>query len=108
MILNKKTDEIINIKIKLADSFFKRLLGLMFEKNIDYGLLFITKYGSTIHTSFMKFTIDVYFLDDNKKIFDIITLEPWKSYKPTKKAKYILETKKNKLKLKKGDILEFI
>ena len=108
MILNKRTNEIIKIKIKIADNFFKRLLGLMFKKDIDYGLLIITKYGSTIHTSFVKFPIDIYFLDNNKQIFDIITLTPWKSYRPPKKAKYILETKKDQIKLKKGDILEFI
>ena len=56
----------------------------------------------------MKFEIDVYFIDENKIIFDKVTLAPWKIYKPKKRAKYILETKKNKLKLKIGDCLNFI
>ena len=43
---------------------------LMFKKDIDYGLLFILKYGSSIHTCFMRFTIDIYFLDENKIVFD--------------------------------------
>ena len=71
-----------------------------------YGLLFILKYGSSIHTCFMNFTIDVYFLDENKIIFEKVTLKPWKFYKPSKKAKYILETKKNYINLKKGEKLE--
>ena len=58
------------IEIKYADNYIKRLLGLMFKKDIDYGLLFILKYGSSIHTCFMNFTIDVYFLDENKIIFE--------------------------------------
>ena len=82
------------IKIKYADNYLKRLFGLMFKKDIDYGLLFILKYGSSIHTCFMNFTIDVYFLDENKTVFEKVTLKPWKFYKPSKKAKYILETKK--------------
>ena len=94
------------IKIKYADNYLKRLLGLMFKKDIDYGLLFILKYGSSIHTCFMNFTIDVYFLDENKIIFEKVTLKPWKFYKPSKKAKYILETKKNHINLKKGEKLE--
>jgi len=94
------------IKIKYADNYLKRLFGLMFKKDIDYGLLFILKYGSSIHTCFMNFTIDVYFLDENKTVFEKVTLKPWKFYKPSKKAKYILETKKNYIELKKGEKLE--
>lgn len=93
------------IKIKYADTFSKRLIGLMFKSDIDYGLLFILKYGSSIHTCFMRFNIDVYFLDDDKVIFDKTTLKPWKFYKPSKKAKYLLETKENELNLKKGERL---
>ncbi|MBQ9026602.1 MAG: DUF192 domain-containing protein [Methanobrevibacter sp.] len=95
------------IKIRYADSYFKRLLGLMFKKDIDYGLLFILKYGSSIHTCFMRFTIDAYFLDENKVIIDKTTLKPWKFYRPSKKARYILETKENFLNLKKGEKIEF-
>lgn len=95
------------IKIKYADNYFKRLIGLMFKKDIDYGLLFILKYGSGVHTCFMRFTIDVYFLDESKMIFDKVTLKPWKYYKPIKKAKYILETKKDYVDLKKGEKIDF-
>ena len=95
------------IKIKYADTFFKRLTGLMFKKNIDYGLLFILKYGSSIHTCFMRFAIDIYFLDENKIVFDKVTLKPWKYYKTSKKAKYIFEVKENSIKLNIGDKLDF-
>ncbi len=91
------------IKIRYANTFFKRLMGLMFKKDIDYGLLFELKYGSSIHTGFMRFTIDAYFLDENKKVYDKKTLKPWRFYKPIKKGKYILETKKNMINLKIGD-----
>ena len=42
-IYNKTTKENININLKYADTYFKRLKGLMFKKNIDYGLVFIIK-----------------------------------------------------------------
>ena len=41
-------------------------------------------------------------------IFEKTILKPWKFYKPKKQAKFILETKKDLLKLKIGDKLEFI
>ena len=56
----------------------------------------------------MRFDIDVYFLDKNNKVIEKTTLKPWKFYRPSKKAEYILETKKDKLKIKIGDCLEFI
>lgn len=96
------------IKIKYADTYLKRLIGLMFKKDIDYGLLFILRYGSGIHTCFMRFNIDVYFIDENKIIFEKITLKPWKYYNPSKKAKYVLETKENYINLKKGEKIDFI
>jgi hypothetical protein len=96
------------IKIKYADNYLKRLIGLMFKKDIDYGLLLILRYGSGIHTCFMRFNIDVYFIDENKIIFEKITLKPWKYYNPSKKAKYVLETKENYIDLKKGEKIDFI
>lgn len=108
MILNKTTDELINIKITYADNFFKRFKGLMGRKDIDFAILFYNLKDSSIHTHFMRFDIDAYFLDKNKIVFEKATLKPWKFYKPTKQATYILETKKDSLKLKIGDKLEFI
>lgn len=108
MILNKTTDELINIKIIYANNFFKRFKGLMLKRNIDFGLLFTNLTSSNIHTHFILSEIDAYFLDENKVIFEKVSLKPWKFYKPKKQAIYILETKKDCLKLKIGDKLEFI
>ena len=63
MIVNKTTGELVNIKIVTASTFFKRFKGLMFEKDIDFALLFCNLKDSGIHTHFMRFEIDVYFLD---------------------------------------------
>lgn len=108
MILNKTTNELVNIKIINANSFFKRFKGLMLKKDIDFAILFYDLKDSRIHTHFMRFDIDVYFLDKNKVVFEKATLNPWKSYKPKKQATYILETKKNELKIRIGDCLDFI
>lgn len=108
MILNKTTNEHIKVKIIYANNFFKRFKGLMLKKDIDFVMLFTNLTDSSIHTFFMKFEIDVYFLDNNKNVFEKASIKPWKFYKPKNKAKYILETKKDLLKIKIGDELEFI
>ena len=108
MILENSANKKSNIKIKYANTFFKRFKGLMGKKDIDFGLLFSNLNDSSVHTMFMRFDIDVYFIDEKKIIFEKTTLNPWKFYRPKKRAHYILETKKDELKLKKGDKLEFI
>ena len=97
-----------NIKIILANTFYKRFKGLMLKKYFKDGLLFTNLTDSSIHTLFMRFEIDIYFLDENRTIFEKTSLKPWKFYKPKKQAKFILETKKDKLKLEIGDNLDFI
>ncbi len=96
------------MEIILADTFFKRFKGLMGKKEFENGLLFTNLTDSSIHTMFMRFAIDIYFIDENKTIYDKVTLRPWRFYKPKKQAKYILETRKNRLKLKIGDKLDCI
>ena len=59
-----------NKKIKLIDAntFFKRLFGLMFKKNINYCLRLKT---NSIHTFFMKENIDIVMTDKNNNILYI-------------------------------------
>lgn len=96
------------MKIIYADTFFKRLIGLMGKKDFNHALLFANLRDSSIHTMFMRFEIDVYFIDENKRVFDKTSLKPWRFYKSKKQAKYVLETKKGLLKIKIGDCLDFI
>ena len=56
------------ISIIKADSFMKRLFGLMFKKEIDYGMYFPK--CNAIHTFFMKSNIHVIAVDENDKIID--------------------------------------
>ena len=57
---NKKIDIIV------ADTFIKRLKGLMGKKNINYGMLF--KKCNSIHTFNMKENIDIIGLNENNEV----------------------------------------
>ncbi len=91
------------MKIIYADTFFKRLIGLMGKKDFDNVVVFTNLRDSGIHTMFMRFEIDVYFVDENRIVFDKVSLRPWKFYRPEKQAKYILETRKGLLNLEMDD-----
>jgi uncharacterized protein len=79
---------------KIAKSFFDRTLGLMFKKNIDFNSGLLIKDCNWIHTFFMRFPIDVIYIDKNNKIIDIQkNLKPWTFAKPRFKSKHVLELK---------------
>ena len=97
----------------VAKSIFSKALGLMFKKDfsgalvIDLGLE--TKRGAAIHTFFMRFAIDIFFVDYKHKIIDIaINIKPWKPcVVPKKPCRYIVEARAGKLKAKVGQKLEW-
>ena len=57
------------INIVVAKTFYTRLLGLMGQKNIDYGMLFPK--CNAIHTYFMKEEIDVIGLNKENQVIYI-------------------------------------
>ena len=88
--------------IKVANSFFTRLIGLMFKKSSNHPLLFEIpqnmngKHRSSIHSCFMRFELKLVFIDKNNIVYEAADLKPWRYYVPKKGAKYIIEFDKNK------------
>lgn len=78
-------------RAEVADSFGTRFLGLMGRKELppDGGLL-LKRCGS-IHTCFMRFTIDVIYLSADLTVITQETIQPWKLGKAVKGAKHVLE-----------------
>lgn len=86
----ENTDNIIHIEI--ADTFFKRFLGLMGRRKLSPsdGLL-ITPCNS-VHMMFMRFSIDVIYLDKDMKVLKIAkNLIPWIGLSAYLKAKSAVE-----------------
>ncbi len=99
MLYNETKRARIIEKTKIADSFFKRFRGLMFEKkeNFNYGLIFHLgtegRINASIHMLFVFFPIDAVFLDSKRKVVDIArNLKPFTlNCMPKKAARYIVE-----------------
>ena len=82
------------IELKNCKTFFSRLFGFMFKKEIKYALLFNN--CNSIHTFFMKENIDVLLLSkDNKILYIYKSLKPWKIILPKKQVSNILELPSN-------------
>jgi len=84
-------------KIIYADTFLKRVFGLMFKKDFEGIMLFSFPKPSTvlIHSFFMRFTIDVMCFDDDENLINSFTLKPWR-VKIVRGVKYIAERKSKK------------
>lgn len=80
------------VKVEWVDTFVKRLQGLMFRSAHppDQGLLLSP--CSSIHTCFMRFPIDVVYLDNDFTVLAKETVVPWRIGKHVKGAKMVLET----------------
>lgn len=78
-IINKSKDKVISQTAFIARSFFSRLLGLMFRKSIAEDEALVFYHAPSIHTFFMRFPIDIVFLDKNMRVMKIYpALKPWK------------------------------
>ncbi|MFC6038761.1 DUF192 domain-containing protein [Paenisporosarcina macmurdoensis] len=80
------------MRIKHATTFWSRFRGLLFYKSpiVDEGLL-ITSCNS-IHMFFMRFPIDVVFLNQNNIVVKVVlNLKPWRIVSPVHSAYSTLE-----------------
>ena len=79
--------------MKIADSRWKRFLGLMFRSEPQEMLFVFDKPEKhSFHTWFMRFPIDMMFLDENKRPVEIReNVRPWHFVKSKSKSTYVLE-----------------
>jgi uncharacterized protein len=96
--LDKKTW--LATKIRKADSFVTRLIGLLKRKNLRPEEALWLVPGKAVHTVGMKFPIDVIFIDKHKKV---VALVP--SMAPNRATRFYLGAH-SVLELPKGTILK--
>jgi len=78
-------------KIFVADSFIKRFLGFMFREKPHHEAILI-KPCNSIHTFFMRFSIDVLFINENMEVVKKLEdLKPGRIIMPQKKSKMVIE-----------------
>jgi len=66
------------LEIEVAESFFKRFCGLMFRRRLKKGFGLLLAPCNSVHMMFMRFSIDVVYLDENFCIKKIVRdLTPW-------------------------------
>jgi uncharacterized membrane protein (UPF0127 family) len=109
MLYNISKNKVVVENIIMADSFAKRLKGLMGKKALGKSEALMLMSCKSIHTCFMRFPIDVVFLDMNYKVIQMReNLQPWRMLGGKKKAYFVLELTEGTIAYKGisvGDIL---
>jgi hypothetical protein len=95
MALVKIDGTMVSESIEHADTFLKKLTGIMLRKNMGGALIFDMGYNAYdgIHMLFVLIPIDVLFLDSDRKIVDLRSnLRPWTgSAFPRSRFRYVIE-----------------
>lgn len=114
-LVNKTTGDVILTEVRWCSSFFCKLRGLMFRRQLKpgEGLLLVEEFQSrtatAIHMLFMAFAIATIWLDGSFKVVDKVLAKPWRPiYAPKKAARYTLETSPDVLeRVSVGDELSY-
>ena len=104
-------DKIISNNILIADTLLTRLIGLMFKKQLVGSDGLLLDPCNSIHTFFMRYSLDIVFLSSENKIVKIVRgIKPWRMTWIYFRAKKTLELPAGKLPydLKEGDLLEVV
>ena len=111
-LFNRTNNQVLAKSITKASSFLQRLKGLMGKEDAPSGTAFWIPSCPSIHTFFMKFSLDVIFTDKTFRVVSVhhsippgkILYGGWKSY-------HVFEIKTPGLKkdlIKKGDQLNVV
>lgn len=108
-LIQKETNTVIAEKVAIAESFWQRLKGLLGRRGLDANETLWIQRCDSIHTFFMKFPIDVVFVDKKLKVCGVSTnVKPWRIATKYWQADSVFEfaSPNPKVKnLRKGDLL---
>ena len=102
----------LDLNIAVANKFTTRLGGLMFKKQMAQQEGLMIPGCNWVHTLFMRFSIDIIYLDADYNIYSIdYSVSPWRFCLPRFRAKHVLELcagSAASMALKEGDNLKCI
>jgi uncharacterized protein len=102
-------DHVVCDPCVVAESFAARLRGLLGHRSLPGGEGMLIRRESSVHTFFMRFSIDVVFLDTDERVLRIdANVAPWR-LKACRGASSVLELAAGKARgLSLGDRIELL
>jgi len=77
--INAESKQVVVDTLSIADSFASRFVGLQFRRELPVGHGLLLMPCRSIHTCWMRFAIDVIFLDAGGTVLDVRSaVRPWR------------------------------
>jgi uncharacterized membrane protein (UPF0127 family) len=78
-LINQTKGVILAAKVNFADNTFRRMKGLLGRVNLAPAEALVLTKTNSIHSFFMRFVIDVLFLDKKGEVIGLIqSFKPWR------------------------------
>ena len=91
-LINPETSEVLVPELRLAATFWTRLRGLQFRKELPNGEGLLIVPCRSVHTHWMRFAIDVVMIDANGQIIEVrSSLRPWQTLSGPRSTRAVLE-----------------
>jgi len=79
MLINERTNAVVARDVQIADTRATRNRGLLGRDHLDSGSALLISPCLAVHTAFMRFAIDVVFVDRNGCVVRMVRdLGPWR------------------------------
>jgi uncharacterized protein len=108
-ILNQTRNVVLADRADLADSFVSRMVGLLNRTRLNQGEALIITRCQQIHMFFMRFPIDVIFVDASDRVVGLIqSIQPWQLSAIFWKANRSIELPAGTIATSKTSVNDFI
>lgn len=92
VLFNQTRQAVLAGRVKTAEGFWVRLAGLLGRPSLPAGEALVLKRCRAVHTCFMRFNIDVAFLDEKGRVLKIlVNLRPCRFPRPVPGASQVVE-----------------
>ncbi len=95
-LVDKTNGKVVAQEVEVADKFWPKFRGLMLRRKFKSGEAILFKFKKpgrySIHMFFVRFPIDLVYLDISLKFVEIHKgIKPWRFYRPKSASSYLVE-----------------
>ncbi|TWT73332.1 DUF192 domain-containing protein [Allorhodopirellula solitaria] len=107
-LFNTETGDLLLDDLQIADTFWKRFRGLQFRGSLPESSGLLLTPCSSIHTCWMRFSIDVIMLDCERCVLGIRTrVSPWRAVVCERGTAHVIEVRPGSVGVPKGARLDW-
>jgi hypothetical protein len=106
-LVHRDTGAVVVESLEIADTYWRRLVGLQFRRELLAGCGLLLVPCSSVHTFWMRFAVDVVAIDRSGKVVAVRErVRPWRIVAGVKDAHAILEVTAETANVQVGDHLK--